>query len=304
MDLKDIRYFIAIAEGRSMSQAARDLFVSQPALSLVVKKLENELKTKLFTRKGNSLVLTISGEHLLKTGRRLIEEHDSLLSDLRSLSSAKNEVIRFGLSSFYSRIYVPDLFLYYEKNMPSVNIKPFESGSSMLEQMVIDGKLDFCFVPETPQNEFLSYRTINVEEFLLAVPKDNPVNRYAIASSGLPYMDFRHVMHLPFILQSRGAKSSVLCDRLFRHFDFTPNVIFETALRETMYALTGAGIGISILPEVMATFDQTAKSPNFYHIADVDMTRNYSVAYRPDKKFTPSEDHLIDTLTHLIRKSR
>ena len=103
-----------------MSRAARDLFVSQPALSLVVKKLENELNAKLFIRKGNSLALTLAGEHLLKTGKRLLAEHDSLVTDLKSLSSGKQEVIRFGISSFYSRLYIPDLFLYYEKNLPSV----------------------------------------------------------------------------------------------------------------------------------------------------------------------------------------
>ena len=165
MDIKDIRYFVAIAEGRSMSRAARDLFVSQPALSLVVKKLENELNAKLFIRKGNSLALTLAGEHLLKTGKRLLAEHDSLVTDLKSLSSGKQEVIRFGISSFYSRLYIPDLFLYYEKNLPSVKIIPIETGSPHLEQKVIDGELEFCFVPELPRNEKLAYRTINIEEF-------------------------------------------------------------------------------------------------------------------------------------------
>ncbi len=304
MDIKDIRYFVAIAEGRSMSRAARDLFVSQPALSLVVKKLENELNAKLFIRKGNSLALTLAGEHLLKTGKRLLAEHDSLVTDLKSLSSGKQEVIRFGISSFYSRLYIPDLFLYYEKNLPSVKIIPIETGSSHLEQKVIDGELEFCFEPELPRNEKLAYRTINIEEFLLAIPKDHPVNHYAIASSALPYMDFRRVMHLPFIMHSKGAKSFVMYERLFKHFDFTPNIIYETAFRETMYALTGSGIGISILPEAMLSFNQTPKTPNFYHIAEFDMTRNYSVAYRPGKKFTPSEEHLIDTLTQLMTKTK
>ena len=100
MDIKDIRYFIAIAEGRSMSQAAKDLFVSQPALSLIVKKLETEFGTKLFTRKGNSLELTVAGEHLLKKGRQLLEEHESLISDIQSLTAEKKESISFGISSF------------------------------------------------------------------------------------------------------------------------------------------------------------------------------------------------------------
>ena len=304
MDIKDIRYFIAIAESGSMSQAAKDLFVSQPALSLIVKKLENEFHTKLFTRKGNALELTAAGEHLLKNGRRILEEHEGLISDMQNLATEKKETIRFGISSFYSCRYLPDLFLYYGKNMPSVSLKPIERGSPVLEQMVIDGELDFCFVPEAPKREELVYRTIAVEEFLLAVSKEDSLNLYAVASAGKSYIDFNHVMHKPFILHKSGSKSSVLTDRLFKHFDFKPDVVFETANRDMMCSLAGIGVGVCILPEIMAMLKITQKVPNFYRISDVDMTRNYSVVYRPNKKFSVLEEQLIDILTQLIRQSK
>ena len=300
MDIKDIRYFVAIAESQSMSQAARDLFVSQPALSLVVKKLEGEFGTKLFIRKGNTLTLTVAGEHLLNSGRSLLADHDSLIFDLHQLSSTKKEILKFGLSSFYGRQYIPSLFLYYQKNFPSVQLRPYETGSLRLEQMVVDGGLDFCFVPATPQREELLYRTISVEEFLVAIPRNHPSNRHAIASAGFPYIDFKHIQDFPFILHSKGSKTAIFCERLFRHFDFSPNVIFESSSRETLYALTSLGIGASILPSVMAEAKQPYESPAFYRISDLDMTRNYAVAYRPNKKFTPTEEHLINTLKQMM----
>ena len=300
MDIKDIRYFIAIAESRSMSQAARDLFVSQPALSLVVKKLESEFDTKLFIRKGNTLTLTVAGEHLLKSGRSLLADHESLMLDLRQMSSTKEEIVQFGLSSFYGRQYIPHLFLYYQKNFPSVQLRPVETGSFRLEQMVIDGELEFCFVPATPQREELVYRTIGVEDFLAAIPPNHPVNRHAIAAAGYPYIDFKHIQELPFVMHTKGSKSAVFCDRLFRHFNCTPNVLFESSSRETLYALTSLGIGVSILPSIMTGLQLPYESPLFYRVSEIDMTRNYAVAHRPDKKFTPTEEHLIDTLTQLV----
>lgn len=300
MDVKDIRYFIAIAESGSMSQAARDLFVSQPALSLVVKKLESEFNTKLFIRKGNVLTLTVAGEHLLKTGRALLAEHETLILDLQKLSSTQEETIRFGLSSFYGRQHIPNLFLYYQQNFPSVRLMPRETGSLRLEQMVIDGELEFCFVPATPQREELLYRTIAVEEFLVALPRNHPVNHYAIATGDFPYIDFSYLRDFPFILHSKGSKTSVLCDRIFRHFDLTPNVIFESSSRETMYALTSFGIGACFLPMIMTRFNWPQEAPAFYRIAEIDMTRNFAVAYRPNKKFTPTEEHLIDMLRRLF----
>jgi len=304
VDIKDIRYFIAIVEGRSMSQAAKDLFVSQPALSLIVKKLETEFGTKLFTRKGNSLELTVAGEHLLKKGRQILEEHESLISDIQGLTAEKKESISFGISSFYSCRYVPDLFRHYGKHLPSVHLQPLEMGSAWLEQAIIDGEVEFGFVPEVPRREELAYRTIDVEEFLLAVPKEDPVNRYAVVSAERSYIDFKHVMHMPFILHKSGSKSSLLTDRLFKHFNFKPKVIYETANREMMSALAGVGVGVCILPEIMASSKNVKDAPNFYRIAGIDMTRNYSVVYRPSKKFSALEEQLIDILTHFIRQMK
>lgn len=303
MDIKDIRYFVAIAEERSMSKAARVLFVSQPSLSQVVRKLEQEFDTALFIRKGNTLILTAAGEHLLNSGRALLAQHESIVSDLHSLSSSKEETITFGIAGFYSRQYIPELFAYYRENMPSVHLKPFETSSSALEQMVIDGEIPFCFVTAAPQREELVYRTIDIEEYLLAISRDHPANRYAITSLGRPYMDFNHVRDASFILH-KGTKTTILCDRLFRHYDFTPKVIFETGHMETMYALASLGFGVCLLPEIMTTMRLTYDAPNFYRLAEVDMISNYAVAYHPDRKLTPSEEALVSTMSRLIAEKK
>lgn len=303
MDIKDIRYFVAIAEERSMSKAARVLFVSQPSLSQVVRKLEQEFDTALFIRKGNTLILTAAGEHLLDSGRALLAQHESIVSDLHSLSASKEETITFGIAGFYSRQYIPELFAYYRENRPSVHLKPFETSSSTLEQMVIDGELPFCFVTAAPQREELVYRTIDIEEYLLAISRDHPANRYAITSLGRPYMDFNHVREASFILH-KGTKTTTLCDRLFRHYDFTPKVIFETGHMETMYALASLGFGVCLLPEIVTTMRLTYDAPNFYRLAEVDMISNYAVAYHPDRKLTPSEEALVSTMSRLIAEKK
>ncbi len=300
MDIKDIRYFVAIAQERSMSKASQTLFISQPMLSQTVKKLENEFGAQLFIRKGNTLTLTLAGDHLLKSGIQLLAEHEAILSDMRNLSVSKEETVRFGISSFYSRQYIPELFLYYKNNFPNVHLKPVENSSPQLEKMVLNGELDLCFVPSTPENDGLSYRTIDIEEFLLAIPRDHPANKYALPSTGRPYMEFTHVMDSPFILHHQGSKSWVMCERLFNHFGFTPKVIFETVNRETMYSLTSLGIGVCILPEMMTRMHLRQESPNFYRIADIKMTQNYAVACRPSAKLTSVQEHLIDVMTQLI----
>ena len=304
MDLKDIRYFIAVAEAKSMSQAGRDLFVSQPTLSQVIKKLEHEFDTNLFVREGKTLLLTAAGEQLLQRGRALLAEHDDLVNRLRRFSSVTQETVRFGLSSFYSRHYMPDLLLYYANNKPYIKIEPIEANSIVLEQKVLDGDLDFCFVPAAPQRPELIYRTIDIEEFLLAVPKNHPANRCAVVSTGRPYIDMLRVKDYPFIIQSSVSKSSVLLRNIFQHFGFTPKVIFETNMRETMYALTSYGLGLSILPEIMSTLRLPQEAPNFYRIADIDTTRKYSVACRPEKNFTAAEEELIEVMTQLITQKK
>ena len=110
MDFKALEYICAISEAKTISQAAKNLFISQPALSQFLSKLERELGTPIFDRSGNMMTLTSAGEILVRDGSKLLLSRNEMLHRVAELSDERAETLRFGVSPFYSKYYLPLLF--------------------------------------------------------------------------------------------------------------------------------------------------------------------------------------------------
>ena len=105
MDFKALECIVAISEGKSITQAAKNLFISQPALSQYMARVEQELGMPVFIKTGNSIALTSAGEFLAREGKSLLKARDDMLTQLSSLSSERAETLRIGISPFYSKYY-------------------------------------------------------------------------------------------------------------------------------------------------------------------------------------------------------
>ena len=146
MTFKIIEYVIAVSEEGSFSRAAQRLFISQPALSQSIRKAEIALGAEFFVRDTHAVRLTAAGELLVREGRELLRQREDLKLRLAGLSAARHDYIRLGISPFYSKYYLPAVLPYFSRHFPSVHLEITEEISVKLEQQVIDGKLDLCFV--------------------------------------------------------------------------------------------------------------------------------------------------------------
>lgn len=188
MDFKALEYICAISEAKTISQAAKNLFISQPALSQYLSKIEQSLGTPVFVRSGNVMTLTSAGEILVREGRALLMAREEMMAQVTGLSSAGAETLCFGVSPFYSKYYLPLLLPYYRAHFPHIRLKIIEQSSTELEQQVLDGTLDLCFIPAEPMREGLTYRPIYMEEIMIALPPAHPGKRPcgALAGRALP----------------------------------------------------------------------------------------------------------------------
>ena len=143
MDIREISYIIAIADKQSITAAAASLFISQPALSQALRRMEAEAGCKLFVRSGNMTVPTEAGRLLVERGRLILNARDKMLSDVRGVADGRHKTLRFGISPFYSKYYLPDVFRYYVQNLPGVKLEVVEKSSLDLERMVIEDELSF-----------------------------------------------------------------------------------------------------------------------------------------------------------------
>ena len=299
MEFKALEYICAVHEAKTISQAAKNLFISQPALSQYLSKVEESLGTQIFTRRGNSLFLTSAGEILVKQGQALLKEREDMLRLVDSLSRKDTEVIRFGLSPFYSKYYLPLLLSHYREHYPNVQLDIVEMNSTDLEQQVLDGALNLCFIPADPMRDGLVYQPIYMEQIMIAVPPNHPVNDQAVPASGIPYLDVRLLKDEPFVELVSSLKFAKMSQQIQRHFGFSPKVTLRTTNWDTVCMLVAQGIGVGFLPELL--IHKHRHEPVFYRIADINSTRTYAAVHLEGKSLSYAEQNLIQTLMELLK---
>ncbi len=303
MTFKTIEYMLAILEEGGFSRAAQRLYISQPALSQAIRKAEEEIGTPLFVRDTRSIHLTAAGELLVREGRELIKQRDDLVHHLAGMSSSQRETIRFGISPFYSKYYLPVVLPYFSDNFPASHLKVTEEISVTLEQMVIDGELDLCFVPLEPQNPRLNYEIIHVEEILLAVPPQHLLHAHATVSTGAtPYIDLSLFAQEPFIALKPVQKFNSMNERLCSAAGFTPHVVYETLNWDTVNILAANGIGVGFVPDILRAASMYNRRPKYYRLMGMDTSRAYAVAYKKGMELSSLERQLVELFrTHIKR---
>jgi len=304
MQIKSFRYFETIVEKKTLSAAAEALFISQPALSQQVRKMEEEVGAPLFSRDGHTLTLTPAGEIFLKNGQHILRIYENMRQEI-DLSHRKDQgSVRFGISPFYSQHYLPRLLPPILHRYPNLRIDIIEDISQRLEKLLIEGELDFCALPLSPKNDLLEYEAIYQEEILLAVPRNNPLNAgyppNALEDRNFPYINLSLVRSEAFIGLKKVQKFSAMGLRLCEEAGFVPNTICETLNWETVHLLVASGLGVGFIPKMLAGDVKDRDScPCYYRIPS--SFRAYAIAYRIGEGLSDPAQILVDGIRDFFR---
>lgn len=234
MDIRQLKYFIEIANAKTLSQASKNLFVSQPTLSLTLKKMENELNTKLFYYDNKTYVLTEQGQILYDRGLLIVEEFDTLLNDIQ-LESEKKEhtTIRLGLTILFAVQYMKQISNFIAKHS-NINLSIIQGGSPKLQSMLANDELDIALVsfPNLHSSciniESLSDSGYNVS---VVVPENNPLFQYES-------LTFEELKDQRFSsLTDEFMIGRLLVEQAKQH-GFEPNIVFlHTDLQVLLFSL-------------------------------------------------------------------
>lgn len=206
MELRQIRYFIAIAETLNFSEAAKKLFITQGTLSQQIKQLEGELGAELFERSSHSVRLTEAGEELLPLARRMMETSDECrikISDLRHVLSG---TLRIGVTHSFSHL-LPEPVKIFLRAHPGVKLEIFYKTASELVDMLIAGMVDFIitFKPSL-EYECISWESIIKTQLSAVMWKEHPL-------ADRKTLTINDISHYGIILPSAGLQSRKVFDR-------------------------------------------------------------------------------------------
>jgi len=303
--MKDYDYILAVYEEKSFSKAAKKLFISQPALSMAVRRIEEELGITIFDRSSLSLTLSDEGRIYIESLEQIRAVERNLkerLSDIASLSSGK--VIVSG-ENFVSSFILPEVLMEFAKNYPGIQVELVESNSPDLIEQLLSETIDLLVAHDFNPKQFES-RELFEETVLLAVPALHPLNRILsrfavsadeIRSGGIKScqaVDLSVFKEEEFLLLKPGNDLHRRAISLCSAAGFQPRVKIELDQLITSYNLAGAGLGISFVTDKLVV--KTAVPGCVYYVLDNPIAhRKMSIGRKKNRYFTRAASAFVET---------
>ena len=233
MELMQIRYFLETAKTKHMTNSAKNLHITQPALTQAIRRLEKDLGVPLFVAKGRNIVLTEYGRYLQKRLEPLMEQMDAIPEQLKMMVALEGETIHMNVLAASGL--VMEAIIEYKKEHEDINFQLQQNSESELYDIAVTTKL--FYLGEDEKNRFAC-----AEEIYLAVPK-NP--RYRDRTS----IRLAEVEEEGFISLLGSREFRYICDRFCQHAGFTPKIIFESDNPSAVKNMIAANMGIGFWPE-------------------------------------------------------
>ncbi|HEV3470956.1 MAG TPA: LysR family transcriptional regulator, partial [Pyrinomonadaceae bacterium] len=242
MEIRQLRAFVAIAETRTFTAAAQRVHVTQAAISMQIRQLEQEVGIPLFVRTPRRVVLTEAGDRLLERAQAILREHDAALAELAALAGAEHGRLRLGSASgMVSADPLPVILKRLRKVYPRAEVSVTSGTSEELVKKILAGEIDLAFVS-------LPVEARNVETELLS--RDQLV---AVASPRHPLAGQRVISAFALaqeklILGERGGNTRRLIDEFFAHAGLRPKVVMELSRQAAIKNMVAADMGVGIVP--------------------------------------------------------
>ncbi len=246
MDLKQLRYFAALAQELSFTRAARKLHVSQPPLSFQIANLESDLGARLFNRTSRSVELSEAGRALLPHALAVLERIDEARHDVRRVASGLEGWVKVGLAGSHFLGPFPHFIRQFRERRPGVEVALNEMKPADQLQALRDGRIDLSISRTPVADGQLDSHLLWREPVVAAVPRDHPLSRRKrIQLADLRVQDFVFLR----------LDSSAFAQRLFDacvQVGFTPRIVQQVVEIPAAINLVAAGLGVALVPASLA----------------------------------------------------
>jgi DNA-binding transcriptional LysR family regulator len=244
MELRRLRYFVAVAEALHFGRAAARLHISQPPLSRQIQQLEDEIGATLLQRSKRRVELTDAGAYLLVEARRLLADAERLGERVRRAASGEIGHLGLGFISAVDYSILPGVLSAYRKAYPGVTLELRELTSDVQLRELHDGRIDAGMLLAPVDDSALATLLLLREPLLVALPATDPLAR------GGGRVSLRALAVRPFILFPRTV-AMALHDMIVGFCEaagFVPRVAQEAIQLQTIVSLVSAGLGVALVP--------------------------------------------------------
>jgi LysR family hydrogen peroxide-inducible transcriptional activator len=297
MELRQLRYFLSVANFGSFTRAAEHERIAQPSLSQQIRKLEDELGVRLFDRLGRRIRLTTFGARFRERARRVLAEVESAKAEVDELTGLRGGSVRVGAIPTVAPYLLPRALAAFSGKWPGIEVDVREDLTHSLIKQLAEGSLDLALLSLPVRHPALVSARLLEEPMLLAVPTSHPLWKRKRK------VTLRELGREPFLLLRDGHcfRDDVL--RICNRFRVSPKVVFEGGQFETLLAMVAAGSGVTLLPSMARNF--TGLQPvGLIEFVAPRPTRSIGIVRAKEKYLTPAASAFAETLNGLWRTTR
>ncbi|NIS62045.1 MAG: LysR family transcriptional regulator [Proteobacteria bacterium] len=287
MKFNQLRIFFTVAKTKSFTMAARELFLTQPAVTIQIQKLEADYETKLFDRVGKKIFLTESGKILYSYAEKILAlfaQAEEALIDVKELKTGK---LSIGASATVGSYYLPKIFEVFGKKYPGIKIEMNLSNSYIVVEDVLALKNDLGFVSRLHHLERLVVIPFLEEELVLIVPPDHPLGHKE-------NVVLEDLSGQPFILREMGSATRDLIEDGVAKKGVSMKVVMDLASNEAIKKAVEDGLGVSIISKYVVQKEVDQGLLRMITFANGSIMRKFFIIYHEDK-------YLSNTLRAFLR---
>jgi len=270
MNIDQLRAFYQVTQSGSFTQAARELHLTQPAVSQQIKALEESLHVTLFDRTEKKIRLTRDGNFILSYVQKLFNLYDQIKLVSKHLNSIEKGTISIGATTVIGTYFLPKLIGRFSKKYPGVEINLRIGNSKKIQALLKNGKIDFGFAGKLMGTLDLEHSIIHTEKLEIITSPDNKI----LKKTGLSFSDF---IDTPFIFREKGTQTRILVERLFKEKTGkqASEKFIELHNLEATKRMVEEGYGISVIPEIAVREEISAGKLTCINLKEFDFCLNY-----------------------------
>lgn len=311
---KDLVY--TVYREKSISRAAQKLFISQPSLSVMIQRIEEEVGVPLFDRTCKPIRLTEAGKEYIKATEELMHIEKSFENYLQSYQDLQTGSLTIGSNQLLSSLVLPKYIGRFMELYPNIHLNFIDDNSLVLENMALSGQLDLVLDNHPLDPDIFEQQILRQERLLLAVPKTFACNQgmeaYALSREDILSGAHRNkepvsperFSQIPYVLMTKENQTRHRTDELFKEWAIKPTVLLELDRLVTLYRFIEQGTAASIVSDTLVQYLTSAEDGVvFYALDSKHAVRSLYLSYKRNRYYSKPMQAFAELMEELAQES-
>jgi DNA-binding transcriptional LysR family regulator len=291
MNLKQLEAFVHVAESRSFSKAAKELYLTQPTISAHISALEKELKTRLFVRNTKEVNLSEDGSDLYRMARQMVDLERQIEERFISEEESRQS-ITIAASTIPSQYILPEILLRFNERYPGTQLKLMETDSSGVVDQIVDHIAEVGFTGTVLEKKHCKYIPFFKDELVIITPNNDKFKTYLNERQD----DISWIVDEPVIMREEGSGTRREAEKQLRNAGVNPinlNVIASIENQVTIKRSVSQGMGISMLSRLATTDEVENGTLLAFPIPMSDGGRDINLVYNKNFRLSKVAERFI-----------